>query len=198
MKFYVLEIKMLNIEPTIWRKFIVPASITLDRLHDVIQIIMDFEDRHLFEFIIAGKRYAENVASEEPEFEGEGLECGHFALSELVKRAKTKFRYHYDFGDNWQFEITLENSNYTMKPDDFIFQILEGERSTPPEDVGGAPGYEHFCAVMKNKKHPEYKDMLEWNGGEFDPEEYVMGWAQLGLYRYFRHSRNRLREWDYS
>ena len=37
---YLLKIELLDIEPAIWRRFVVPANITLDRLHDVIQIIM--------------------------------------------------------------------------------------------------------------------------------------------------------------
>jgi hypothetical protein len=34
--FYLLKIKLLEIKPEIWRRFVVPASITMDRLHDVI------------------------------------------------------------------------------------------------------------------------------------------------------------------
>ncbi|WP_300670174.1 hypothetical protein [Desulfoluna sp.] len=36
-RLYLSKIQMLDIEPVIWRRFVVPASITLDRLHDVIQ-----------------------------------------------------------------------------------------------------------------------------------------------------------------
>ncbi len=39
-RFYLLKIQLLDIEPAIWRRFVVPANITLDRLHDVIQIVM--------------------------------------------------------------------------------------------------------------------------------------------------------------
>ena len=39
-RFYQLKIRLLGIEPEIWRRFSVPASISLDRLHDVIQIVM--------------------------------------------------------------------------------------------------------------------------------------------------------------
>ena len=40
-RFYALKIKLMDIDPPIWRYFVVPAGITLDRLHDVIQIVMD-------------------------------------------------------------------------------------------------------------------------------------------------------------
>ncbi len=43
-RIYFLKIELLDIEPAIWRHFLVPANITLDRLHDVIQIIMGWTD----------------------------------------------------------------------------------------------------------------------------------------------------------
>lgn len=53
------KIQLLDIEPAIWRRFVVPASITLDRLHDVIQIVMGWTDSHLHEFTIGKKRYTD-------------------------------------------------------------------------------------------------------------------------------------------
>jgi hypothetical protein len=43
-RIYLLKIELLDIEPAIWRRFVVPANITLDRLHDVIQIVMGWTD----------------------------------------------------------------------------------------------------------------------------------------------------------
>ncbi len=70
-RFYLLKIHMLGIEPKIWRRFVVPANITLDRLHDVIQIVMGWTDSHLHEFTIGNKRYTEY-----PESKEDGLVCG--------------------------------------------------------------------------------------------------------------------------
>ncbi len=58
-RFYLLKIQLLDIESAIWRRFVVPASITLDRLHDVIQIVMGWTDSHLHEFTIENQRYTE-------------------------------------------------------------------------------------------------------------------------------------------
>jgi len=46
-RYYLLKIYLLDIEPEIWRLFVVPARITLDRLHDVIQVVMGWKDYHL-------------------------------------------------------------------------------------------------------------------------------------------------------
>jgi Plasmid pRiA4b ORF-3-like protein len=41
----------------------------------------------------------------------------------------------------------------------------------PPEDVGGAPGYDAFLEAMADTKHPEHKSIKEWYGDIFDPNE---------------------------
>jgi hypothetical protein len=33
-------------------------------------------------------------------------------------------------------------------------------------------GYAEFLEVIRNPKHPEHEEMLEWVGGDFDPEEF--------------------------
>jgi hypothetical protein len=80
-RFYQLNIRLLDIEPAIWRRFVVPADITLDRLHDVIQIVMGWDDSHLHEFTIGKKRYTEF-----PESEEEGLESGQYRLGDLIRQ----------------------------------------------------------------------------------------------------------------
>ncbi len=80
-RFYLLKIELLDIEPPIWRRFVVPGSITLDRLHDVIQIVMGWQDSHLHEFAIGKKRYTEY-----PEYNDDGLPCGKFRLVDLIKQ----------------------------------------------------------------------------------------------------------------
>lgn len=43
-RLYLLIIRLDGIEPEIWRRFVVPGDITLDRLHDVIQIVMGYHE----------------------------------------------------------------------------------------------------------------------------------------------------------
>ncbi len=39
-------------------------------------------------------------------------------------------------------------------------------------DCGGPPGYEHLLQVIRDPKDPEYRDLTEWLGNEFDPERF--------------------------
>ena len=97
---YLLKIRRLAIEAEIWRRFVVPAGITLDRLHDVIQIMMGWKDSHLYQFTISRKHYTEN-----PESKEDGLECGKYRLMDLIKQKGRTFSYLYDFGDSWEHEV---------------------------------------------------------------------------------------------
>jgi hypothetical protein len=48
-------------------------------------------------------------------------------------------------------------------------RCLAGERTCPPEDVGGMGGYYRFLEAIADPEHPEHDGYLEWVGGEFAP-----------------------------
>jgi pRiA4b ORF-3-like protein len=52
-----IRIELNGIDPTIWRRVEVPLTTSLKGLHDVIQAVMPFENRHLFLFNVGDKRY---------------------------------------------------------------------------------------------------------------------------------------------
>ncbi len=49
---------------------------------------------------------------------------------------------------------------------------LDGKRACPPEDCGGIWGYTDLLQTIQNPDSEEYEEMLEWLGGEFDPEAF--------------------------
>ena len=49
---------------------------------------------------------------------------------------------------------------------------VAGERACPPEDCGGVWGYADFLEAIRDPKHEEHESMLEWIGGQFDPEAF--------------------------
>ena len=192
-RFYLLKIQLLDIEPEIWRRFVVPASITLDRLHDVIQIVMGWTDSHLHQFTIGKKRYTEY-----PQFKEDGLACGRYRLGNLIKRKGRTFGYLYDFGDSWEHELIIEESRYFNPRLRIAIACLDGARACPPEDVGGVYGYFEFCKIMKDPEHEEHERYLEWCGGEFDTEEFDIDLVNWELIKYLRWSRDRYHDWGWN
>lgn len=189
-RFYLLEIELIDIEPSIWRRFVVPASITLDRLHDVIQIVMGWTDSHLHEFTIGKKRYTEY-----PESKEDGLECGKYRLGDLIKQKGREFFYHYDFGDGWKHRLVIEENRYPVSTSEAELMCLEGERACPPEDVGGVPGYFEFCNALKDPTHEEHESCMDWSGGDYDSEQFDSESVNWELMKYLRWSRDRYQNW---
>ncbi len=190
-RFYLLKIQLLDIEPAIWRRFVVPADITLDRLHDVIQIVMGWIDYHLHEFTIGKKRYTEYRESKE-----DGLECGMYRLGNLIKQKGRTFRYLYDFEDKWIHELVLEDSHYFNPELRTELACLEGQRACPPEDVGGVSAYFEFLNALEDPDHEEHESYTEWSGGNFDSERFDSNSVNWELMKYLRWSRDRYQKWN--
>ncbi len=45
-----------NVDPPVWRRFVVPPDIALQDLHEVIQDVMGWDGEHLHSFVIGKKR----------------------------------------------------------------------------------------------------------------------------------------------
>jgi hypothetical protein len=189
-RLYLLKIGLLDIEPEIWRRFVVPAAITLDRLHDVIQIVMGWTDTHLHEFTIGKKRYTEY-----PESKEDGLVCGRYRLGDLIKQKGRIFVYQYDFGDDWVHELTLEDSRYFNPELHLEVACLDGSRACPPEDSGGVPGYYEFCKALKDPTHEDHDSLVEWAGENYDSKRFDSDEVNWELMMYLRWSRDRYLQW---
>jgi hypothetical protein len=168
---YQLKIALKDLEPPIWRR-IQTKDCTLAKLHHLIQECMGWEDDHLHEFEVGGERYG-NPEQWEDEF-ADDLEVGNegkVKLSQLVAQRIKKISYTYDMGDNWEHTIYLEKA-LDPEPGVRYPRCIAGERAGPPEDCGGPWGYADFVEAIRNPKHEQHEELLEWVGGEFDPEAF--------------------------
>jgi len=166
---YQLKVTLQSTKPPIWRRIQVRASATLPKLHDTIQVAMGWTDAHLHQFIINGVEYG----LPDPDFTDDMRSEQRIKLERVVTTEKDRFVYEYDFGDSWTHIILLER---ILPPDPAVHypRCLAGKRACPPEDVGGVWGYAAFLEAIGNSDHPEHDDMLEWCGGEFDPEAFSL------------------------
>jgi hypothetical protein len=81
--------------------------------------------------------------------------------------------YEYDFGDGWEHELKIEKV-ISAEPTTYYPCCTGGKRACPPENCGGPLGYERLLGALRDPKHEEYEAMIEWVGGEFDPEEFEL------------------------
>lgn len=79
-----------------------------------------------------------------------------------------QFVYRYDYGDDWKHQIQLEEVilDYAVG----YPTLLEGAGACPPEDVGGARGYEEFLKAWNTPSHEGHKDMKRWGEGKYNQE----------------------------
>jgi hypothetical protein len=163
-----LKITLKWSKPPIWRRVLVPADITLAKLHAVIQTVMGWGNAHLHEFAIHGKRYG----TSDPDGFGPPVSSETRAkLNAMGLGEKQRFTYEYDFGDSWTHEIVLEK--VLPRQEGMPYPVCtKGKGACPPEDIGGITGYYHFLEVMTEPKDPEYREMQEWYGGPFDPNAF--------------------------
>ncbi len=128
-----LMVTLQHRQPTIWRRIHVPADIRLGELHEVLQVVMGWEDAHLHAFRNGGTECGEP----DPQFPGGMRTERNDPLGQVASVGDT-FWYEYDFGDGWLHAIRVEQ---TLPGDTPHPRCVGGERAAPPEDCGGPPGY---------------------------------------------------------
>lgn len=162
---YRLKITLADITPPVWRRVEV-EDCTLLKLHKIIQVSMGWGGYHLWLFDIEGDQYGDD-----PEGDPDVVSARKLRVSELVWAKVKKFHYFYDFGDNWdhvlQIEKVLDADLQVKYP-----RCVKGRRACPPEDCGGPSGYGDFLDAVQNSDHKQHQEMLEWVGGDFDPEAF--------------------------
>jgi hypothetical protein len=165
-----LKITLKWSQPAIWRRVVVRADLKLNRLHDLIQRVMPWNNSHLHQFVFGHTYYG----LPDPESMGSNIETLNekkYTLADLAPAAKKKFIYEYDFGDSWEHEIIVEK---LLPPDaDFKHPIcLGGANACPPDDCGGIHGYHRLLEILADRKHPEHQEVKEWLGIPWDPSRF--------------------------
>lgn len=186
---YQLKVQLVGIsKPPVWRRLQVRGDMSMETFHEVLQVVFDWENRHLYRFdngeAIDGKG---DFVVMEPDEDFDKEEDGIISPNEVtVGEAFSEYeelRYVYDFGDYWEHKITLEK---VIPETEFAgTKCLAGRGTTPPEDCGGVFGYLTMKKALTDKKHPDYKMFREWlglkRGEKFDPDEFYVGFANWML-----------------
>lgn len=162
-----IKVTLRGSKPPIWRRFEVPADVTLHQLHRILQVVMGWTDSHLHQFQRGSVYYGQS----DPEFGVRRVSERKTHLRDVLRKPRARMRYEYDFGDGWEHEFVLEAVT-SASAENRQPRVLEARGACPPEDVGGIWGYYGFLEAMGNPNHPDHRDMMGWWGGPFDPEAF--------------------------
>ncbi len=166
---YQLKVTLLDIAPPVWRRFQVPAEVSLHRLHLVLQQVMGWDNYHLYRFEIGSTEYSE--PDDEQDYGLDYEDSTQVTLGRVVSYPGARFLYVYDFGDYWRHGLLLEDV-LKREPGTEYPLCLGGRRACLPEDCGGPWGYAELLEAVGDSGHPEHLDRMEWLGEGFDPDAF--------------------------
>lgn len=169
-----LKIELAYSEPKIYRTVIVPENFNFHQLHLVIQLIMNWDDSHIYQFNLGAPYRSDAVRlididddfdNDFDDFFGSGytdFDSSKTLISDYFNGQLKKVNYIYDFGDDWIHIIKpLKKPN-----EEVLFPVcIKGENAAPIDDIGGIPGFYDLLEIInKKRKNAEERDMLEWYG----------------------------------
>jgi hypothetical protein len=137
---------------------------------------MDELDLHSFR--IGGQLYGMHF----DDYPEEELDEQEYTVFVALDGGVRRYTYEYDFGDSWEHDVVVEEltwSPLTLKN----AVCIDGQNACPPEDVGGAGGYQRFLEALAVPTHEEHESYLVWVGYQFDPAAFDLAAANAALQR---------------
>jgi len=167
---FVFHVRLAEVTPVIWRRLEIRAEQTFWALHCAIQDAMPWEDKHLHEFCFPSGDEETRIGL--PDLDDEKiLASWDTPLHDWFTNVAARCTYLYDFGDGWAHLVTLE-ARSPAEPGGKYPRCTGGERSSPPEDVGGPSGYARFLEALADRRHPDHQMFEEWIGVRWDAEHF--------------------------
>ncbi len=131
-------------KPRIWRRLDLRSDLTLDVVHRVLQTAFSWTDTHLWKFWLGGDPFSRTGESflcpwdveEGDSWDDGGLPASGVRLDETMQDAGDVLTYVYDYGDNWELTLRLEEVSSAAAGAPSAV-VVAGRRAAPPEDCGG-------------------------------------------------------------
>jgi hypothetical protein len=169
LKIFRIRVDLYGAEPPIWRRLDLRSDLTLDVVHEVLQVAFDWTDSHLHRFSLGGHPFDQTAQlflcpydAEEGELDDEGgIQVSEVRLDETMQEPGDALAYVYDYGDNW--ELTLRLEDVLPAPADAPSAVaVAGRRTAPPEDSGGGTDLASIAMVVDD---PTHFDLNQLNKG---------------------------------
>jgi hypothetical protein len=125
---YVLKVA---VRQNCWRRIRLSSHFTLYHLHITIQQAFEFGDDHLYAFFLDGERWSQKRVFYSPDADDTPI-VTEARLGELDLSVGQAFLYLFDFGDEWEFAVTVEDvqpiDTRHVKP-----QVIESKGDSPEQ-----------------------------------------------------------------
>jgi hypothetical protein len=133
-----LKLLLRDVHPAVWRRVSLADSLSIADLHQVIQLLMGWDDDHLHRFRIHGRDYGiADIGG--PSFDEDAAAV---PLSQFRFRPAERFLYEYDFMAGWRVEVRVEKVIKEAKCESHLIPVcVAGREPGPPDGCGGPQAY---------------------------------------------------------
>jgi hypothetical protein len=128
---YEVKVSLVGVRPAVWRRLRLPATTTLEELHEVIQVAFDWANGHLHLFTAGGRQFSDLRFGLE-----DCTDESRPRLARLMPEVGGTMAYVYDLGADWQHRIDVERIIETDPPDMSVV-CVGGKGDAPVEDSDG-------------------------------------------------------------
>jgi Plasmid pRiA4b ORF-3-like protein len=145
----IVTIKLVGVKPRISRRVQVSINLGLHRFHQLIQVVMGWEDTvpHLWH------GWGEDFGDPRQFVPPGPLDERKASAAALFATVGDVATYVYDLDAEWIHELVLTD----MVPAEPVPILIEGIGACPPEGIEGAYAYEQFKLALKDRSHPFWK-----------------------------------------
>ncbi len=192
---YKFKAELMDTKLKIWREFEVANDIPMSRFGYIMMSMFNMAGGHLFRFEVPCAANfkictGEHINAEEnqkalkviensspicyieiptpyDDFEPKykTLDAKKTKLKNVLSEANETMFFNYDFGDDWQIKLTLENVYMDKATHGRNFpRVLAGEGLGIIEDCGGVGGLEDLDIAFQEKSGEQYEQYCEWLG----------------------------------
>ena len=169
---YIIRAQLLEVsKPLVWRRFRCADDATFAEFHRNLVRAFGWLDYHLHEFrssleydnaVVIGRAHDDDY------WDGPPIDEELVQIQQVFSHTK-KFYWIYDFGDDWQIELTCQKES--AEPASGIVRIGSSGKA-PPEDCGGPDGFERMKAAFRDDPDGEEAQRYRVWMGLKDGEEW--------------------------
>lgn len=168
LNYYQFKIRLMEAPLPIWRRLIVRVDVPLGLFHEILQIVMGWDENLEYGFVIAGHRYTEYDQGWTPS-KGD-RNAASYTLFDLMANPGQGFDYQYG---PWAHRVTFEwidrNTAEKGGPHAYCFS---GKRACPPECLSGVDEYAKFVDALEDQLYPQRDELVGKINYDFDPQAF--------------------------
>ena len=156
---YQIRVRIIGVQPIIWRRFLLRSDNSFADLHQAIQIACNWQSKRLYRF----KLNATTIGSPQTFGTWTSDSAELTRLADFMLSEDQRFIYEYSIRDSWELDIRIER-HYSLDMAKFYPYCMGGNRAAPSECCGGPEQFmwlrEHYSPTYLNRRMSELCTLL--------------------------------------